>query len=231
MYALGEIILVVIGILIALQLNNWNVRKTNLKESKQFMVRLQNEVKSNIRFASNEIARKESEINSSLSILRMFHEDPETLSSKKLDSLVFICLGLTNMDFKVGTLNEGLNTGKVALIDSDSLKNLIYGLPALMERTRRQETYNNTDLDVSFVPFVYKNLSLRKIDAENSSYREGLGKSKFESFNNLDVLNSMEFENLIDNRYYNANDQQKSYEMVKSRLEQLDGMIERYIND
>ena len=32
-YAIGEIVLVVIGILIALQINNWNeVRKTNNKE-------------------------------------------------------------------------------------------------------------------------------------------------------------------------------------------------------
>ena len=34
-YAIGEIVLVVIGILIALQVNNWNVNRLNLKIEKQ----------------------------------------------------------------------------------------------------------------------------------------------------------------------------------------------------
>ena len=33
-YAIGEIVLVVIGILIALQVNNWNVNRLNLKIEK-----------------------------------------------------------------------------------------------------------------------------------------------------------------------------------------------------
>ncbi len=37
-YAIGEIVLVVIGILIALQINNWNeIRKTNLEEQRALM--------------------------------------------------------------------------------------------------------------------------------------------------------------------------------------------------
>jgi len=40
-YALGEILLVVIGILIALQINNWNeVRKERLKEQ-ELLIQLQ----------------------------------------------------------------------------------------------------------------------------------------------------------------------------------------------
>ncbi|MCF1423278.1 DUF6090 family protein, partial [Mangrovimonas futianensis] len=142
-YAIGEIILVVIGILIALQINNWNINKSNLKESKEFVARLKAEVKSNIGFSQEEIEKKESQRRSSLAILKMVGEDITKLSSKKLDSLINISMANGNMEFKNGTLNEGLNTGKVALIKSDSLKTLLYGLPSLVEEVRSGEKYMN----------------------------------------------------------------------------------------
>ena len=36
-YAFGEIILVVIGILIALQINNWNEKKNNINQAKKHL--------------------------------------------------------------------------------------------------------------------------------------------------------------------------------------------------
>jgi hypothetical protein len=39
-YAIGEIILVVIGILIALQINNWNQNRINDKQEQQILFQL-----------------------------------------------------------------------------------------------------------------------------------------------------------------------------------------------
>lgn len=48
LYAVGEIVLVVIGILIALQINNWNeLKKDRLKEF-QMLLSLQKDFRSNI---------------------------------------------------------------------------------------------------------------------------------------------------------------------------------------
>ncbi|WP_186434467.1 DUF6090 family protein [Lutibacter sp. Hel_I_33_5] len=48
-YAIGEIILVVIGILIALQINTWNQQKNNQEILKQFTVEFKEELRLNIR--------------------------------------------------------------------------------------------------------------------------------------------------------------------------------------
>ncbi|MBT8323911.1 MAG: hypothetical protein KJO96_01335, partial [Winogradskyella sp.] len=40
-YAIGEIILVVIGILIALQINNWNQHRLNLKKERSMLFEIQ----------------------------------------------------------------------------------------------------------------------------------------------------------------------------------------------
>ncbi|WP_133758993.1 DUF6090 family protein [Gelidibacter sediminis] len=227
-YAIGEIILVVIGILIALQINNWNENKSNLKESNEFVARLKAEVKSNIGFTKVEIEKKESQRRSSLAILKMFGEDITKLSSKTLDSLINISMANGNMEFKNGTLNEGLNTGKVALIKSDSLKTLLYGLPSLVEEVRSGEKYMNEDLNEYFYPFIYEHISFRQMDYEHTANGELIGPSKFSSHNNLNVLNILKFESLVDNIFYNSNVQIDNYQRLKTELENLYELIEEY---
>ena len=200
-----------------------------MKESQEFVKRLQREIESNINFTKAEIQRKENEIESSLAILKMFDEEDQTqLSSRTLDSLIFITMSNNNMEFKVGTLNEGLNTGTVALIKSDSLKTLLYGLPSLLEETRKLEAYNNEDLNEYFYPFIYKHFSFRQMDGEFSDYADQLGQSKFSDHSNLNVLNSLEFEKLIDNRFYSTNGQLKSYKRLKTYLENLHQVMAEY---
>ena len=41
-YAIGEIILVVIGILIALQINNWNIKRLNLEKETKYLKEINN---------------------------------------------------------------------------------------------------------------------------------------------------------------------------------------------
>lgn len=228
LYAIGEIVLVIFGILIALQINNWNINQSNIKESNQFVNRLKAEIKSNIDYTTEEITRKENQKSSSLAILKMFNEDIAKLSSRTLDSLISICMANGNMEFKNGTLNEGLNTGKVALIKSDSLKSHLYGLPSLVEEVRVGEKYFNDDLNEYFYPFIYEHISFRQMDAVHSNYAKQIGPSKFKNHSNLNVLNSLKFESLIDNIFYNSNIQIGNYLKLKSELENLYKLMEEH---
>jgi hypothetical protein len=54
-YAIGEIVLVVIGILIALQINNWNEGRKDRIEEKKFLIRFDEEISTNIESISNSI--------------------------------------------------------------------------------------------------------------------------------------------------------------------------------
>ena len=47
-YAIGEIVLVVIGILIALSINNWNEQRKDRKLENELLVQLQSEFESNL---------------------------------------------------------------------------------------------------------------------------------------------------------------------------------------
>jgi hypothetical protein len=52
-YAIGEIVLVVIGILIALQINNWNDAKKETKELHQYLVKIKNNIALDIKIVDS----------------------------------------------------------------------------------------------------------------------------------------------------------------------------------
>ncbi len=64
-YATGEILLVVIGILIAVQVNNWNEKRKSHNYEKQLLIQLRKDLKSNISDLENNISLQKRVVNSS----------------------------------------------------------------------------------------------------------------------------------------------------------------------
>ena len=223
-YAIGEIILVVIGILIALSINNWNTNKINQSESKEFNQRLLNEFSGNLNLADTKIQKMDSIISSSKSILELLNKMPSDDNIKTLDSLLYIAINGIKVEFRTGTLTEGLNTGKVALIDSEILKSKLYGLPSNIDYVREwDKTYSNYLSDI-LQPFLYKNFNYRTMDNTFSNYK--IGTSKFKVDRNRLLLENEEFENLIDNHYFQSNAQMKFHTNLRNEIEEIKKLIE-----
>lgn len=185
---MGEIILVVIGILIALQINNWNTKQINKSESKEFNQRLLNEFVGNLDLANTKIEKIESMVNSSRSILELFNEIPVDINPRTLDSLIAIAIEGVKVEFRTGTLNEGLNTGKVALIESELLKSKIYGLTSNIDYVREWDKTYSSFLSNLLRPFLYKNFNFRNMDNAFSNY--STGESKFKTNRNKELLDN-----------------------------------------
>jgi hypothetical protein len=228
-YAIGEIVLVVIGIVIALQINNWNISKQYAYESHEFSNRLLNEVRNNVYLVDNQIEEMRQRVSSTLDILKMFDRDKLNLSASKLDSLIYNSIGHSNIQLNLGTLEEGLNTGKIALIKSDSLRTLLYSFPSKVEVVKDYERYTNDDIDDNFVPFLYKNFSYRKMDGNYSPYKEQIGTTQFSEHDHLKVMSSMQFESLIDNRFFNSNRSVEKYQELNQELIKLETLIVKSI--
>ena len=145
-YAVGEIILVVIGILIALQINSWN--NYNMERKNEQLI-LQN-------FRKN--------LNTDYQLLDRFHDDV-TLASKTVDSILYMVNNpkeISIFSFSVGiekilsntyfqstssTFDQAISTGKIDLIQNDSLRSELldyYKLSKLnFEDNRILETNND----------------------------------------------------------------------------------------
>ncbi|GAA4815923.1 DUF6090 family protein [Litoribaculum gwangyangense] len=229
-YAIGEIILVVIGILIALQINNWNNAKTQQKNNLQLSKRLLVETKKNLVELEKEITSTEKLISSAFHMLQLIGNDYSDVNPRLVDSLVFDLLSTPTYNFSTAVLKEALSTGEVASFENDSLKNLIYSIPTIMETVKFRENNIEHDTNNNLIPFLYNNTSLREIDNKFSHWKK-LGNSQLDQIDNRQILSMILWENEIDNLYYIYNTLLRdSYKVVEKNLINLESLLEKEIN-
>jgi len=121
-YAFGEIILVVFGILIALSINNWNEDRINKQKEVHYLVGFKNDVTSQIKALETRIVFLNNSIMMAESILSDYSKTGKLL---EIDNINF---KLSKMMYTLGypeintTFNEITATGNLDLIKSKKLR-------------------------------------------------------------------------------------------------------------
>jgi hypothetical protein len=139
-YAIGEIVLVVIGILIALSINNWNEqRKTNKREQnllsalKQEFIHNQRELQTVIEINRNNIEGA-GEFASILSPKETMLSD---LEIAKYWDKAFRQEAIFRPS--LGVLNEAISSGNLSIIKNTELRNMLSSFDAELQQLRKQE--------------------------------------------------------------------------------------------
>lgn len=122
-YAIGEIVLVVIGILIALSINSWNEqRKMNLQE--QVLLKgLEIEFTINLNRLEKVIKLHQKSIESANEIMTYFNQDISAIPEAKFDSLQYHMENTWTFNPRKGLLNSAIASGEINLISNVELKN------------------------------------------------------------------------------------------------------------
>jgi len=125
LYATGEILLVVIGILIALQVNNWNEERKNRGEEIFFLEKLVSNLEADSLTANNLLVYMydmESKIDSSLYM--MAH--PEAFDSRRFTTYINMMLGTTSINLNRATYDNLLSSGKISLIMNQQIVDALF---------------------------------------------------------------------------------------------------------
>jgi hypothetical protein len=121
-YAIGEIVLVVIGILIALQLNNLNEQSKNKGLEKKYLVKLHNEFELNRQICLRDIQFHETQIKSARLVLNVSMTDTIIQDLNKLH----LATMHTGYGWHGGYIDdvwsELINTGNQILISNDIVR-------------------------------------------------------------------------------------------------------------
>ena len=162
-YAVGEIILVVIGILIALQINNWNEnRKDNILE-KEYLSRLKSDLEFDQRllkrFTIDRYERKVECLEKGKSYNQGNYIIKDTLQF--LDDIGYGgVFGNVNWSLAISTYNELISTGNLRKIESDSLR---YNIITYYENSKAYQI-SGRDYISGYINFVN---SLRPYNSKN----------------------------------------------------------------
>ena len=121
LYAIGEIILVVIGILIALQINNWNEKRKQTELGYQYLTEMRYEVQADVSMINVYISRLKKSIENHKAAL-----NTKDINTLPLDSLYMLVIP-ENLDFKVSELthNKMNYLGISKLSNNDHLNTMI----------------------------------------------------------------------------------------------------------
>lgn len=128
-YAIGEIVLVVIGILIALQVNSWNQKKLDRREEKEILISLKEDFGNAIEEFETLNAIRSDLI---LTVKEIFKLSPDSINNYRdvyLDSLFSKTLSGPTFNNKFGSLNVLLTSGKIDLILNHHIKEVLIEWP------------------------------------------------------------------------------------------------------
>ncbi len=118
LYAIGEIILVVVGILIALGINNYNEKQKSLAQEQVILKQLATDYKANLLQLENKIEMRRKLIAESLNVFAITAKD-KTISEDSL-SVIFATFFMDPTFDPIE--NDVMNSGNIKLIQNDSLK-------------------------------------------------------------------------------------------------------------
>ena len=225
-YAIGEIILVVIGILIALQINNWNENRQQALKTEKLIERLLSETEININNVKSEIENSERSRKNIISLLNLFGKESYDNEEEKIDSLIQFIAPDYTFALTLTAFLEAKDNGEISYIENDTLRTSLYHLAAFSESLKERQAISNNDNIHFLMPFIYKNTNRRNIHAKNIDItRNAIGASKLEKNNYSMLLNNREFENLMNARFVYAEGMASYYNYTELFLEYLKKLL------
>jgi uncharacterized protein DUF6090 len=209
-YAIGEIILVVIGILIALSINNWNENSKIRQREKVLLNEIHQEFLDNKKQLQTVVSYHNKALAACEKIISEFPIDLNTVNIDSLSKYLFDTQWRYTFNPSQGSINSLINTSSFETITNDKLRQLVVSWQDVVNDYIDDELLAN-HIEINFIePYLSKHFPFN-CDLRNPKA-------------NLDAITSLEFEHLIERRREGLND-------VLNNSDNELGTIQKTINE
>ena len=199
-YAVGEIILVVIGILIALQINNFNNEKQLREIEQEYLLSLQTEFKTNLNKINKSILENEERVNATEDMLTLFDNNVrDTINGNEISNMIHsvVATEATYQPSK-GVLTDIISSGNLNLIKNKQLRQYLASFESKLDFMQTQESIT-LSIKEAIKNILIKNGSIRMV--LKSQGVNFMHQSISDTINNKQMYSSVEFENILLNYY------------------------------
>ncbi|WP_053990024.1 hypothetical protein [Mangrovimonas sp. TPBH4] len=232
-YAVGEIILVVIGILIALQINNWNAQNSKKAELEVDLKNLQTEIQHNLIDLGLGIEKLDSDIKNIEYYIDIFNQEDSSTINDSIIHMMINNLGrkrLKNLE-RHSHLNI-MNSGIIDYIEeakNDSLKNNILKMQNGFNTYYEYKTMLNSHLENDLRPYLYKSANFIDIKVFQAVTRN-ISNKAYLPLDHNSFVNNREFTNLLLIRHAINKAAKESFEYMSDRFLMIHSEIDDYLN-
>jgi len=155
-YAIGEIVLVVIGILIALSLNNWKEDLDNRGEENRILSGLKQEFEANLLEVERNIKLNIATVESSIEFINLIRTENPFTNTRYVDSLLYVVYQFGSFDAQTGLIDEVISSGKLSIINDIELRDRLTSFSGILDNAEedykiRMDYYMN-----HIVPYIGK---------------------------------------------------------------------------
>lgn len=174
-YAAGELVLVVVGILIALQINVWNTAREDRAKEKAYLTRIRGDMATNIAEMDRYLAERTERVAAARRILTHFNGKPIT------DPTAFNMDGISIYNWQRYYLNnntyqELVSSGNFALLANPRVKRGLLEIEALYGKMKSEEDHYRFDTETALYKPIYDVMDTEAVTAD-AEYELSSGKS------------------------------------------------------
>ena len=162
-YAIGEIVLVVIGILIALSINNWNENNKNSKQESQILLQLKEEYQENLTEIDLKISMRKEMLDASSRLLAYYDNSKSWTLADSVASDFTLTFYTPTFNPVIGVTNELLSSGKLYIIENKRLKTMLTNWTGVSSRLIEYEEDLRSHTENHYSPYFKENHSYRNL--------------------------------------------------------------------
>ena len=224
LYALGEIILVVIGILIALWINNRNEVNKQRNQEVHYLKNIQVDLKMNIAHIDQYIKDRDVAAINAAKILE--HYEGKPIENHEAFAAEAISIYTWRKFFQINnTFQELMNSGNLALISNDSIKNTLLNMETLYKVMKDEESHFRYDSETLLYDPYFEKVDTNPI-VKNFTYQVTGGQA-----GERIVLNDSHFEPMLNDLQQKNGFVMAVYELttMNGQLNEMKAMCEELI--
>jgi hypothetical protein len=215
-YSIGEIVLVVIGILIALQINQWNENRKENNALKILTENLNSEFQKNLKELEIDLSRVKNTITASHTLLSYTGLKNVEVDNIIIDSLIYYAISNPTWNPSSYVLNDIKNSGKLSTLKNENLKLLLYDWDRLYEDILEWHAGSTANTN-RLVYYISEKGSLVNVDY----YHKKNEKSTRFDIENIDLLQEIRFENELENNLFSLIELEKRYHKASVLLTKI----------
>ncbi len=206
LYAIGEVLLVMVGILLALQVNNWNQNRLERNKEKLLLREIHADFINNKEEFKNTIRYYDRVRQNYTTLMKSFPIEPSVFNLDSISSLLYRTNTTLDADIFQGSITALVNSSSFEIISNPELRTLLVQWIDLSSNYKEAEALLIEFTVDKFFPYLDAHIPLQ--------YHEGIKDKRID----LSFLNSVKFENMIKRRTILINNMIAISEMDKIHI-------------
>ncbi len=224
LYAIGEIVLVVIGILIALGINNANEEDKNRAQERLILEDLRTEYDQNKEQLAKVMADYEKQFELLQELLHYISPTPKTVKDEQIDAFIFGLGNLPDYVLSRDIMNSIISSGKISLITNRDINYALSGNSQIYEQFVKWMELNEKQVYDIILPYVMDKYPIKRV--MNNFFGKSDVTSEF-SIDKQALLTDIRFESMVANRMLDIETVLIRARMLAKNQEQVLELISR----